>query len=632
MLKSRNVFCVILIINFASVIYCEVLRQPPTRVDKLVSDHFEVTEQLWTLVENRAPNVLDAVKELFDSIRNDQLSDMMSWRHIFYVHPHGNQLMQLTLDLFSLKHKISYQGIDPEAIKDVGDFYNATRRIRNDTTMLYDITANDEFWQAALERSLPSKFSCWTEKFASQQMLLRHYFYIQVTYLRNYLRFQQLYMTAYIKFTDDADFKSLALQISEEFRAIYTSLRITAKKYLTLAPKDILDCNTCSDKPMNYTTVTNFLQGLIDNEANLNPDSSCSSQCSDYKYTKHFQCHPQSLCGTNEGNNLRCNGVIRDCSDVDTSFFGSSFATADADLCLNDHDPTRRYDGIKIDGELVAGDDNEPCQKIVNAKSWWSGLYRCTNCYCFCDENTTISERHFSLRDVVSNIQENRVITDVRMNKINGVIQFEIKESFLRPFADTFKSDDSGIVDGWLSAPAFSVTAPNVTKSVDYYELTYENRSMNLDEVKLPNGLVLTGIRFCVKNDRLTIEVRGTAFDYTTGVLEHLEDSKWYSNVKGSNEFLFDPLHKPRRTHLYEIVSVTNSYFNFRPSDYAVDIGQTTIPFIEVHSTESRYSGALAGVGLQYKSGKSTNNFKGYVLSGHYVTTQLIAYDVVPHF
>ncbi|KAG4065994.1 hypothetical protein HA402_001241 [Bradysia odoriphaga] len=465
-------------------------------------------------------------------------------------------------------------------------------------------------------------------------MLLRDYYCIQVTYLRNYLRFQQLYMTAYIKFTNDADFKSLALQVSEEFRAIYTSLRIAVKNYLTSAPKEILDCNTCSDAPpINYTTVTNFLQGFVENEVNLNPQSSCSSQCSDYIETKHFHCHPQSLCGTNESNNLlRCDGVIRDCSDVDTSFFGSSFATADADLCLNDHDPTRRYDGIKIDGELVAGDDNGSCQQIVNAQSWWSGLYRCTNCYCFCDNNATTSERHFSLRDVVSNIQENRVITDVRMNKINGVIQFEIKESFLRPFADTLKNDDSGILDGWLSAPAFSVTVPNVTKSVDYYELAYENRSMNLDEVKLPNGHVLTGIRFCVKNERLTIEVRGTAFDYTTGVLKHLEDSKWYSNVKVSNEFLFDPLHKPRRTHRYELAPVTNAYFKFRPSDYAVDIGQTMIPFIEVHSTKSRYSGALAGVGLRYKSRKSADYSNIYVLSGHYVTTQLIAYDVVPHF
>lgn len=80
---------------------------------------------------------------------------------------------------------------------------------------------------------------------------------------------------------------------------------------------------------IDYTTVANFLQGFVDNEANLNPERSCSSQCSDYKQTKHFQCETGSLCDTNEGNNkpnLRCNGIIRDCSEIDSS---------DVVLCLN---------------------------------------------------------------------------------------------------------------------------------------------------------------------------------------------------------------------------------------------------------------------------------------------------------
>lgn len=154
--KSREAFCAILIINFLSVIYCEALRQPPTLVDKLVSDHFEVTERLWTLVEKRAPNVLDDIENLFDSIRNDQLSDMMSWTRTTYIHPYGIQLQHLTLDLTMMKYKISYQGIKPNSIKDVADYQNATSRIRNATGILYHITSQDEFWQAALERSLPS--------------------------------------------------------------------------------------------------------------------------------------------------------------------------------------------------------------------------------------------------------------------------------------------------------------------------------------------------------------------------------------------------------------------------------------------------------------------------------------------
>lgn len=74
--------------------------------------------------------------------------------------------------------------------------------------------------------------------------------------------------------------------------------------------------------------MTNFLQGFVDNEANLNAGGSCLSQCSEYKETKHFQCQPGSVCDTTEGTlpNLRCNGIIRDCIEIDSS---------DVVLCLN---------------------------------------------------------------------------------------------------------------------------------------------------------------------------------------------------------------------------------------------------------------------------------------------------------
>lgn len=224
------------------------------------------------------------------------------------------------------------------------------------------------------------------------------------------------------------------------------------------------------------------------------------------------------------------------------------------------------------------------------------------------------------------------MITDVRMNKINGVIHFEIKESNLLPFADTSKGNRSEMLDKWLSAPAFLVFSSKATKNVDYFELTYDKRSMNLDEVKVPNGHVLTGVRFSVQNDRLTLEVRGTAFDYTTGILQNLGDSMWYSNVKGANEFVLDPLSRSGRNHEYEMSDVRDAFIKFRPSDYALDLGQTTIPFIEVHSSKSRYSGALAGAGLVYKSRKNIEYSGVELLSGHYVTTKLIAYDVEPHF
>lgn len=205
------------------------------------------------------------------------------------------------------------------------------------------------------------------------------------------------------------------------------------------------------------------------------------------------------------------------------------------------------------------------------------------------------------------------------MNKVNGVIQFQVQEGILLPYASLDKRDD-----GWLSAPPFVVTDLNVTKDVDFYELSYDKRSINLDEVKLPNGQLLTGIRFCVKNGRLTIEVRGTAFDYVTGTLKHQEESVWISNAKGFNEISMDR-NKSTKIDTYftlEASDVTDAFVMFGPTGFSQDVGQTTIPFIETTAFEPKHLVPIAGVGLYHKSFKYTTS---------YIAPKLIAYDIEPH-
>lgn len=69
----------------------------------------------------------------------------------------------------------------------------------------------------------------------------------------------------------------------------------------------------------SYTEISNFLQGFIDNEANLSPTASCGGVCSDYRKTSHIQCVSDSLCdrGINDHEPAKCNGIVRDCQDID---------------------------------------------------------------------------------------------------------------------------------------------------------------------------------------------------------------------------------------------------------------------------------------------------------------------------
>lgn len=71
----------------------------------------------------------------------------------------------------------------------------------------------------------------------------------------------------------------------------------------------------------SYTEISNFLQGYVDNEANLNSAASCAGVCSDYRKTSHFQCQSGSLCDAhvNDHEQAKCTGIIRDCQDIDDS-------------------------------------------------------------------------------------------------------------------------------------------------------------------------------------------------------------------------------------------------------------------------------------------------------------------------
>lgn len=81
---------------------------------------------------------------------------------------------------------------------------------------------------------------------------------------------------------------------------------------------------SCDDftTPDTYTQLTNFIQGYVDNEINLNPYGSCAPYCSDYKSTKNYDCNEKTLCAANyyDKNKTRCHGMIRDCDYFDSTF------------------------------------------------------------------------------------------------------------------------------------------------------------------------------------------------------------------------------------------------------------------------------------------------------------------------
>lgn len=188
----------------------------------------------------------------------------------------------------------------------------------------------------------------------------------------------------------------------------------------------------------------------------------------------------------------------------------------------------------------------------------------------------------------------------------------QIREEVLKPRAHLEREDtESTLTELWKgSKHQFSQDERRSVDGVDYFTLTYENRSINLDDVMVPAGKVVTGVRFSNRNAHVLLEVRATDFDYTTGFLTNLENSVWVSNENGGKHEIkikkrSAPYEKCNIEKLYIPQSLqVDSYIRFGPTDFKSDLGQTTIPQIDTDGVYSDDSVALSGIGLSYENDK----------------------------
>lgn len=155
--------------------------------------------------------------------------------------------------------------------------------------------------------------------------------------------------------------------------------------------------------------------------------------------------------------------------------------------------------------------------------------------------------------------------------------------------------------------------------------MTYENRAINLDDVVVPAGKVVTGVRFAHRNGHVLLEVRGTTFNYADGKLKHLNKSVWYSNKNAGKDEIrilnrMNPHEKYNDAKLYVPQKSNDSYIRFGPSDFKTDLGQTTIPLIETAWLQADCPTALSGIGLAYANDETRS-------TGGVIIPKLIGYE-----
>lgn len=212
-----------------------------------------------------------------------------------------------------------------------------------------------------------------------------------------------------------------------------------------------------------------------------------------------------------------------------------------------------------------------------------------------------------------------RVVTGVRILKKDGVFQFAISQRTLLPYGQT----DGNEQNTWkLSNYQFSIRDPSAVDGVDYFTLTYGRRAINLDELTVPQGKVVTGVRFFHQNDHIVMQIRATDFNYVSGHLQNVQYTPWVTNLGGGQkELVIDHPGIPTDAVLDVNLPTNyekNTFIRFGPSDFEADLGQSTVPFVETAPLESRNPVALAGVGLVHK---------GQATSGGVIALKLISYD-----
>jgi hypothetical protein len=358
-----------------------------------------------------------------------------------------------------------------------------------------------------------------------------------------------------------------------------------------------------------YDQFTQLMQGYIENEVDLNKERICAHECGRYQNTKSYGCY-YGFCNSQR----QCHGNITSCRNYDYKLW----------VCPADVHSHRRYDYITYDNGLVHGRKRE-CQ-TTKLKHWASSVvFRCSYCFCLCDEEGSFSDRYVSLRAVNADYANNRVVTGLRLVKHNRIIHLQVQEGKLLPRG---KIDTSTM--RWVPVDEMKIDENSIA-GLDYHTLSLEKRALDLDDVVAEEDFVLTGVRFKTIGTHLNFEIQVTPFNFTTGQLIDPTTRSVYKNNPRTVESFQNkrseiklvtpdvPIFSPLPSVPY---SGSDRYIKFVNSDIEKDAAQTTVPFLDVQPVEALQPVPLSGAGIFYKGRESYGGF---------ITPKVITYDFSKH-
>ncbi|XP_078045690.1 chemokine-like protein orion isoform X2 [Augochlora pura] len=597
------------------------LQNDATAIDEMRQMLYEHTQTLNNDLLQMNLNGLEAEKVLIKSFKDfgdalerkypdydnnyDRLNSIWLWART-------KNEMGVIEGLYTVFRLMQYEIIEENEKLDLQKLANLSDAILHDPnfsivdklTHISEFIVNDKLFVSAYQEAASQICS---EHQSLQQLLYNLYARVTLAEIQGYSMIQFSYMLLRMynrgsNFTEEMELvkQQYAIRTSETVRAVKTAM--------AFAPRELWMCDSGNQKSNEtYTQLTQLFQGFIVNEVDLNSQRSCRENCRYYSYTKVHGCYMNQFCAEQP----KCNGNVINCEFVDSDMW----------VCPSSKASHRRYEYVEYENGKVFGNKGTCKNSLTKVDSWWRWLFwHCSYCFCYCDNQNAKSDRYISLHEVISDTENNKVVTGIKLKKVNQIIHIQIQEGQLL---------ERGIINkttvAWQPIKPFSILDKNVKDGVDYHTLMWEKRGLDLDDLMADQNHLVTGLKFRTIGSRLNLEIQVTPFNFTTGeLLQPSINSFWISNdVTDRSELELKNPDIPTRVQLLSLPnSKKNQYVNFAPSDKVMDAAQNTIPFIDIQPVESKPPVPLAGAGVFHK-GRSG--------SGGFVAMKLITYDFSPH-
>ncbi|KAJ8668857.1 hypothetical protein QAD02_000116 [Eretmocerus hayati] len=257
----------------------------------------------------------------------------------------------------------------------------------------------------------------------------------------------------------------------------------------------------------------------------------------------------------------KCYGSLTNCEQIGRN--------STADVCFAPANSGREYNWIEVDDKELFG-RNDSCASLGGLGG--DKLHELHMCSCERAEKNL--NRHFSLAEVTSDLNDNKVITGARLIVRSHIFHIQIKqkelgENGLLHGDDIWKEIDDS------SLPSYPLE--NDHSHAMIHTITRNKNTIVVGETFGRSDEILTGFRFTVVDGKLELQTRVTSFDFLKAKLDKSK-SRWVS-----------------------VDSTLRKEIKFVTSDLVTDLGQRTMPLLYRQEVGANPPIPLTGGGLSVR-------------------------------